>query len=170
MKGKKLGDGKGIGGKGRLTDKVFDRIQNYYGNAKRENSGNLEGMKKSTNAIRSHMIENNDLALEDQIDNNTWCNFWANRKNNTNTYDNSNRLPEVFMKELEPTFKRLTDDELLTRCLRNITQNQNYGVNAQLWSRFKTTSTGFRRVQIAVCETVIVFNTGAANKAVMINL
>ena len=33
MKGRKLADGKGVGGKGPLTNKVIDRIQNYYGNA-----------------------------------------------------------------------------------------------------------------------------------------
>ena len=37
MKGRKLADGKGVGGKGQLTDKLIDRIQNYYGNAIREN-------------------------------------------------------------------------------------------------------------------------------------
>ena len=66
MKGKKLEDGKGIGGKGRLTDKVVDKIQNYYGEAIRENPGNLEGMKQSINAIKSHMIENDNLSLEAQ--------------------------------------------------------------------------------------------------------
>jgi len=30
-KGKKLADGKPVGGKGRLTDKVVDKMQNYYG-------------------------------------------------------------------------------------------------------------------------------------------
>lgn len=56
MKGKKLEDGKGVGGKGRLIDKVVDKIQNYYGKAIRENPGNLERIKKSINAIKSHMI------------------------------------------------------------------------------------------------------------------
>ena len=44
-------------------------------------------------------------------------------------------------------------------------------VNAQLWSKCsKTTFVGVQRVRIAVCETVTVFNTGAANKAVIMNL
>lgn len=41
----------------------------------------------------------------------------------------------------------------------------------QLWSKCsKTTFVGVRRVRIAVCETVTVFNTGAANKAVIMDL
>ena len=75
------------------------------------------------------------------------------------------------MKELDPIFERLSDESLLTRCLQGLTQNQNESVNAQLWSKCsKTTFVGVRRVRIAVCETVTVFNTGAANKAVIMNL
>lgn len=36
-KGKKFDDGKGIGGAGRLTDKVVDKMQNHYGSAIRQN-------------------------------------------------------------------------------------------------------------------------------------
>ncbi len=39
-KGKKLSDGKGLGGAGRLTDKLVDTLQNYYRFAIRQNSGN----------------------------------------------------------------------------------------------------------------------------------
>ena len=37
MKGKKLNDGKGILGKGRLTDKIINKMQNYCGMAVRQN-------------------------------------------------------------------------------------------------------------------------------------
>ena len=74
------------------------------------------------------------------------------------------------MKELDPIFERLSDESLLTRCLQELTQNQNESVNAQLWSKCSKTFVGVRRVQIAVCETVTVFNTGAANKAVIMDL
>lgn len=38
MKGKKLGDGKVISGKGRLTDDVINKLTIYYGNAIRKHS------------------------------------------------------------------------------------------------------------------------------------
>lgn len=57
IKGKKLSDGKGVGGKGRLTDKVIDKMQNYYGKAIRENKGDLKGMQTSISAILNHMVK-----------------------------------------------------------------------------------------------------------------
>ena len=36
---------KGLGGRGRLTDAVIHRLQNYFGVAIRQNKGNLEAMK-----------------------------------------------------------------------------------------------------------------------------
>ena len=87
-------------------------------------------MKESIKAIQCHMIEDTSMSLEKQHRHcpkgkNTWCKFWADKRNNTNTYDHSKRLPEVFMKELDPIFERLSDESLLTRCLQGLTQNQN---------------------------------------------
>ena len=81
------------------SDKVIDRIQNYYGNAIRGNCGNLQGMKDGIKAIQCHMIENEDMQLEKQHrycpkDKDTWCKFWADKRNKTTTYDNSKRLPK----------------------------------------------------------------------------
>ena len=45
---------KGLGGKGRCTDAMIDKIQNYYGIAIRTNSGNLGAMKKATHATLFH--------------------------------------------------------------------------------------------------------------------
>lgn len=55
-KGQKPSDGKGVPGRGRLADKVIDKMRNYYGNAIRQNKGNLQGMKDSIKAIKHHMI------------------------------------------------------------------------------------------------------------------
>ena len=50
-------------------------------------------------------------------------------------------------------------------------QNQNEVANGMLWSKCpKTKFCGARRVRIAACETIAVFNTGAASKAVVMNL
>ena len=126
MKRRKLADGKGVQGRGRLTDKRIDRIQNYYGNAIRDNCGNLQGMKNSIRAIQYHMIKNEDMSLEEQHrycpkGKDTWCKLWADKENNTITYNNSKRLPGVFMKELDPIFERLSDNSLLSRCLQGLT-------------------------------------------------
>jgi hypothetical protein len=41
---RKLSDGRTIGGAGRLTEQLCDDFQRYYGNAIRDNLGNLQGM------------------------------------------------------------------------------------------------------------------------------
>ena len=172
MKGQKLSDGKGVKGRGRLTGNMMDKMQNYYGKAIRENKGNLQGMKDGTKAVQHHMIASESEPLEKQHqycpkDKNSWCKFWKDKLNGTSTYDESKRLPAVFMEELDPIFTRLSSDDLLSRCLKGMTQNQNEAVNGQLWSKCsKTKFCGAKRVCIAVCETVAVFNTGAASKAV----
>ena len=163
--GAKMSDGGKVDGRGRLTEAVVDKMQKYYGNAIRDNSGDLQKMKDSIWAIFHHMIKDDSCSLEQQhklCPKDSWCKFW----NNAESYDENNRLPCVFIEELKPIFTRLTSDDLLNRCLQGQTQNRNESVNGQLWSRCpKSRYCGKRRVVIAVCETVGVFNTGAASRA-----
>ena len=53
-KGQKLSDGKTIGGAGRLTDSLINFLHNYYGNAIRKNTGNLELMVRAVQATLLH--------------------------------------------------------------------------------------------------------------------
>ena len=46
---------KGLGGKGKLTNVIIDKLQNYYGIAVRSNVGNLEGMKAAIHASLFHV-------------------------------------------------------------------------------------------------------------------
>ena len=55
-RGSKLSDGKTVGRSERLTDEVVDKIQNFYGQAIRNNRGDLEGMKNDIWAIYGHTI------------------------------------------------------------------------------------------------------------------
>ena len=67
----KLGDGKFIGGKGRLTDVMIKKIQRYYGLAIRQNvvktanpsekETSIYQMKKNIMAILSHILARDDL-------------------------------------------------------------------------------------------------------------
>ena len=59
----KLSDGKVAGGKGRLTDKVIDRIQNYFGEAIRNNVGDIDRMESAIWAIFYHMIKDDTNAI-----------------------------------------------------------------------------------------------------------
>lgn len=46
-----MSDGKNIDGRNLLTDNIIDRMQNYFGQAIRNNSGEMEQMKKNIWAI-----------------------------------------------------------------------------------------------------------------------
>lgn len=55
-KGQKLADGKGVGGKGRLTKKRIDSFQVYYGRAIKENKGNVAEAQQAVQAILKHSM------------------------------------------------------------------------------------------------------------------
>ena len=122
------------------------------------------------------MIKNSKISLKKQHQycpksNDTWCKYWKDKNNSTNFYSEDTRLPEVFIEELNPIFIRLSNNELLSRCLRGITQNQNEAANGMLWSKCpKTKFCGARRVRIAAAQTIAAFNTGAASQAVALDL
>lgn len=124
-------------------------------------------MKDSIWAIYHHMIREDGISLEKQHDKcpkgpDSWCKFWSDRS----SYNESKRLPSVFINEMEKTFNDLTDDVLLNRCLKGLTQNQNEALNSVLWSKaIKTKFIGRKRLLIAVCNTICQFNTGSAHKA-----
>ena len=174
MRGQKLSDGKGVGGAQRLTQDMIKRIQNYYGLAIRQNKGNLHGMKKAITAIQHHIIEDPEKSLTSQHQfcprgKESWCRFWRDKATGSNDYKHLHRLPNVFMSALNPIFKRLSDSELLGRCLLGLTQNQNESLNGRLWSLVpKTTFCGKRRVVISVCEAICVSNTGAGSNLLLL--
>ena len=138
---KKLADGLSVGGARRLTDAYMDRIQNYYGAAIRNNPGNLHNMENAVWAIYYHCIIEKDEQLSEQHrlcppGAESWCRYQLDIANGTSNYDQSRCLPPVFRSELLPLFTRLSKPELLQKCLKGLTQNQNdsilfYGKNVQ---------------------------------------
>ncbi|GFS92868.1 transposable element Tcb1 transposase [Trichonephila clavipes] len=57
---KKLSDGKTIGGKGRLTDSLIDKLAHYYVNAIRCNSTSVKEMRKAIWAVWGHSCSTDD--------------------------------------------------------------------------------------------------------------
>ena len=106
----------------------------------RNNKGNLDAMKTAVLAINCHLIGEDEVALQFQHrfcpkNKETWCTFWKDNFYGTSECDESGRPPSVFMTELEPIFKRLSENELLNRCLPGLTKKQNECSNSLLWSR-----------------------------------
>ena len=167
-KGRLLSDGKSVGGTGRLTDKVVDHIQTYYGYAIRNNKGNQEKIVKAIWAIFYHMILGPSYeTVEGQHSycpdgGESWCKYKKDIRFGTKTYDRKKCIPFVFRGEIKPIFERLSSNELLNSCQKGLTQNQNEALNNVLWSKCsKRVFIGKKRFSLAVCEAITAFNDGA---------
>ena len=66
IRGKKFSDDKTVGGVGRLTDQIIDKIQNYDGQAIRNNSGDKESMENDIWVIYMHIIHDDESSMENQ--------------------------------------------------------------------------------------------------------
>ncbi|GFW53933.1 uncharacterized protein TNCV_1086501 [Trichonephila clavipes] len=60
-KSRKLSDGKGISGRGRLTDNEISKLQQYYGLAIRRNMDSVSDMFKAVWAIYSHKLSTDSV-------------------------------------------------------------------------------------------------------------
>ena len=166
-KGKLLSDGKRLTGKGRMTDKVINTLQNYYGMAVRQNKGDLYGMKKSIAALIHHCSENDDAEDRHKFcpqSNDTWCKYQLDKVNNTSKYKKSINIPNAISELIKPIFswKDLGSDKLLGRCLDGETQNVNESLNNVIWTRApKSVYVGKNIIEIAVASAVLSFNDGA---------
>ena len=93
----------------------------------------------------------------------SWCKYQKDFSLKTKTYDRSKCLPPVFRTELLPIFKRLSNTDLLSQCLRGLTQNQNESLNNILWLKYpKRVFCGKRRLETATAAAVLFWNQGAA--------
>ena len=63
----KLADGKPIGGAGRLSDRMIEILQHYFGLAVRGNTGNLTSMAKTAWAAVVHKVRDDDPAKQNRF-------------------------------------------------------------------------------------------------------
>ena len=165
-RGKKLEDGKTLGGVGRLNEKTINTLQNYYGMAIRQNKNDLYGMKKSVAAVLHHCSEAQSDEVRHQFcprSEDSWCKFQSNKLTGEHTYKSKISIPPAIFKILKDMFshKDLGSDELLSRCLHGRTQNPNECINNTIWSRCpKRVYVGLQTMEMGVCSAVISFNDG----------
>ena len=134
-----LSDGKTIAGQGRLTDKVMNKMQCYFGMAIRSNTSSLFLMKKGVGAVLFHCSTADSSATRHMYcprDENTWCRYWkAVNRGVGDTFEEKDGLPESIKKILRPIFDDLGNDNLLGKCLHGMTQNNNESLNGVVWKR-----------------------------------
>jgi len=168
-KGKKLADGKSISGKGRLTDKLMNKMQNCYGMAIRQNSlahwnGDrnlaLYSMKKSVLAVLWHCTyvpDNEERHKFCPRTEDSWCKYWQGDKD----HKPSVNLPIAIKDVLIKTFVDLRADDLLSRCLDGATQNPNEAFNQIIWKKCpKSVFVTKKILEMGVASAVINYNDG----------
>ncbi len=158
-KGVKLSDGKGVSGKGRLTDGKIDVLQNYYGLAIRENLQDVEEMAKAVKASLFH-VASTDTKPQHHLcpkGKDSWCGYQRDSK----SYKHKNGIPDPIVKLVEPIFNDLAKPALLNKCTHGLTQNVNECLNGLIWDRCpKTTYVEQETVALATYLAVLKFNDG----------
>ena len=154
---------KSLGGKGRLTERMIDKMQNYYGIAIRSNVGNIDEMKKAILAVLFHCASSKEKQYHNYCPDGetSWCSYKTDKIKDENRYKPGPGLPLDVISELKPLFARLSDDELLKKCLHGKTQNQNESFHGVLWDRVpKATYVGKDIFEIGIFDAVLHFNQG----------
>ena len=151
-------------GRGKLTDSVINSMQNFYGLAIRNNLDNIYAMKKAVWAVLFHCTKFQDIEQRHQMcprDSQSWCKFHLDKVNKTNTYQEHVSLPVEIFDILKPTFKDLSADSLLEKCLHGRTQNANESLNSLIWKRCpKSVFVSKSTIEIGVNSAVVEFNEG----------
>ena len=155
----KLSDGKSISGSGRLTGKLMDSLQNWYGRAIRDNSGDFSAMAKAIWASVCHRASTDDNPRHEYCPTNSWCHY--HKSTPANPYKHHDSIPKPIFDLLVPIYRDLADKPLLLKCEKGATQNRNECFNKLVWSYLSQTEfAGASVVHIAVALAVIHFNHG----------
>ena len=157
---KRLKDGKPLGERNRLTDKLIGEIQNY-GLAIRRNTDDLEGTKKSIWAEYFHYISTNDQPSHALCDE-SWCKYKkATAEGAQYDHEKHSHILQAIMEEIKPIFRDLSNPELLKKCLHGRTRNPNESLNHVIWSRVpKAVFVTLPTLQLGVYDGVATFNDG----------
>lgn len=161
---KKLSDGKGLSGKGRLTDKIINQLSTYYGNAIRQHCNSVKEMRNAVWAVYFHTRSTDSEPLHSFCpkDASSWCKYQKSVINgDADKFRHKKTLPSCVMDAIKPVFNALSQPTLLSRCLGAFTQNANESFNSIIWQICPKMSGSGRKIsEIAVSEAVILFNEG----------
>ncbi|GFS91440.1 uncharacterized protein TNCV_4548211 [Trichonephila clavipes] len=70
-------------------------------------------------------------------------------------------INEEYLPKILPIYQRLASSELLSRCVRGLTQNSNKALHSMIWNRCSKENSAFRsRVLIAVSSEISEYNVG----------
>ena len=134
-KGRKSKDGKGIGGKQRLTGARINSYQVYYGKAIRSNLGNVDAARNAVLAIYYHSVSTDEQPQHHLCPDNSqsWCGFYQSHRQNK-PFKHKPALPAAVAEVVKAMFEALAETSLLSRCMWGLTQNSNECAHSTLWN------------------------------------
>ena len=156
-------------GKGQLTQNAIRKMTIYYNRAIR-GSNSVDSMKKAVMASLHHCFSTDDRPRHELCPTgvDSWCFFQeALAKHQVpGPHDKLVHTPlneKKLTPHLMPIYKRLSEDQLLSRCVSGKTQNANECLHSLIWARCaKDHFASRKRVQFAVATAAREFNFGAA--------
>ncbi|XP_044581671.1 uncharacterized protein LOC123263182 [Cotesia glomerata] len=163
---------KGLGGRGRLTGKVIDKLTVYYGLSIRRHGDSIEDMKSAIMVTFYHYGSTDENPNHDMYPKgeDSWCSYQraeASGELDIYTQDYSSLPPDV-LKAIKPIYDDLSNDNLLSRCVGGFNQNNNESFNQLVWKICpKTVNTSSTIAQIAAYIATYIFNEGT-NSLLMI--
>ena len=127
--GVKLSDGKTIGGRGRLTDGMINKLQVYHGLAVRGNLEDICSMQKNIMAGLHHIFSSADAPNYSVCPDDGWCEYNKDPEN----YQHHEGIPMCIVDLIKLIHIDLSDPLLLSRCAHGKTQNNNKSFNKLIW-------------------------------------
>ena len=165
-----------ISGKGKLAMIKIKKIQNYYGRAIKDHSGDdMSLLKKRIMVILLHLSSTDKTPKHVHCPpgEKSWC-FWQRalaKAETTPSHEDHETLPPEIGAKLVPIFQRLSDEKLLKRCSRKTTQNPNKSFHQLIWKICpKTIYVGRPMIRNAVTLALCQFSMGASFKALLCKL
>ena len=157
-------DRKEVRGEGTLTDKMIDRLQNYYGIAIGSNVNNVEAMKEVVLAALFHCVSSSGNEYHNYCPDgrDSLCGFKADKAKGTSKFKPGAGLQLKVIAKVKPIYARLSGEHLLQKCLHGLTQNYYESFNCMIWDRVpKSTIVGKDIFEFSVYDAVANFNMGA---------
>ena len=151
----KLRNAEKLGGANRLTNKKIDTLQNYFGIARRKNTGDLQAM---SDAIMSSLYQ----VCGYHADCPKPCLYQRDKINGTHLLKSKGSLPVKIRIAILPISNDIIDPEMLKKkCLPGITQNTNECFNGMICERIpKIHYVGPDKMELDVCDAIAYFNYG----------
>ncbi|XP_075734797.1 uncharacterized protein LOC142775982 [Rhipicephalus microplus] len=154
---------KALGGKGRLTKALIDKLTDYYGWALRNNSDDVAAMRRAVMASYHHVTSTDEEPHHDLCPEgaDSWCRHKASKITGVPPPKHSYKLPRYVADALLPIYERLSQASLLQRCLGAKTQNASESFHSVLWSLMpKEQHASLIAVETALHDAVLRYNAG----------